>query len=321
MFSALESTHNHAWDESDLHALLNMVDTQVEAKEELSNLVTELKSLLETDTNLRLAQKIIKQSGMTVELMQFINYNNILSRHIPQVPSLESMSLDISVSDSQVAQEALGEKIKEIGGRISKLFTRVTSQLGAAMGFNKSIIARADILKEDIQGKTYSEEDAKIVQIKVLTPSDLLKKVKLNSEMVKFVTATADKPFPSTKDDSERFVAKLKEVEAEFKFDKADAQHQSLADAGYRSSDFDKIHHALTTGIHEVLAFGQTIDKKLTSLDNEINFRNMGKDEAIHYKYVSYSAFIETFFKIDAEVGKINRFAIATLGVLARTYR
>lgn len=72
--------------------------------------------LEETLSNLELLKSSIEMYGLSSSLLAFADHNQILSRHIPEMPSLESYLADSNI-DKAIAVEGLDDTIKKIAQR------------------------------------------------------------------------------------------------------------------------------------------------------------------------------------------------------------
>lgn len=262
-------------------SLESLFAQEMDTTEEVVNLLREIGQLHDTFTNLVTLHNTIEKHGITKSLLEMTNANNILTNHIPAIPSLESFTTDISVEDSKAALEGINQTLAELMALIREKFVKFMHK--ASLSFKSrqrvinAVIDRALVIKKRVDGKTFSEEKARTVKGKFIPYESMLKAITLATGVHEVFRKLYTIDLPVTREEKNEYEKKILEFikehrelyavpghESSFISDAKKSIKQTLHDAGYTAESMDKL-------IMELQAYRVSFSKEERNMESDVN--------------------------------------------------
>ena len=177
----------------------------------------ETDGLQETLDNLMALESAVARFGLSKALLAFADKDGVLSTKISGIPSLESLTADLSAEDSTAAVEGLGTTIKSVGKAV------LQSILNAFTIFPIDVIGRTvgrvkvwrhiiDGIDKNLSELEFSKEKAESIHSKVLPYHDIIELQKAYLGAPKALLALWTQELPRDQKDFEHWLNKIRSI-------------------------------------------------------------------------------------------------------------
>lgn len=238
----------------------------LEGVSQIGALRMELSELLETHANLENLQNSISENGLSKTLLAFADKDGLLSKHVPNMPSLESLQADLSVEDSAAALEGLKETtanvLKAIHDKWIQFLHAAANTFGTRLRVIRQAEKRAGEIHTAIEGKHFSIDVASATKGKFFVARELLKHLDAALHVHERVMPFFRLEIPTTAEETREFNKKYAELlvelrddylirQAAFTHKGIEGKKQTLKEAGYDTNSFGEIYGKMSEYFHK----------------------------------------------------------------------
>jgi len=293
----------------------------------------------------------IESHGLSVSLLSFANTGNRLNQAIPEIPSLESMTEEMSEEPRQSALAGIGQKVKEllvkIVDKIKSVYNKVVSAIKLRSGSIGELRNQLTRITTEVHGKTFNSEEFSKLHTKLMRYEQLTELLDIAIGANALAFDLIKLKLPESEDESYHY---------ESEFDKTLMRHighysvvhngeivppkminASFHDMGYTEQSFHEISAKLEAYIHEELTNTPRMESELETKRNEACKRiedlcaTVSTSSGMTYRQQSRAAYLyeNAFYDLSETIETITyngwvhgaRNGLRILGSFAKVYK
>jgi hypothetical protein len=220
MFAALEQTTMMTPMDSTMQEFDDTVFDGLALEVEINELRQEVRATMTTIDELNALHASIEAHGLSVALLQFANTNNALSLVIPEIPSLESMSVESTDEARDAALEGILRTVGDlVGGVITKIKAmgaKIISSIKLWFESTTELQKQTAKYKAAVAGKAFDTELFTTLTSKLIPCNQLIELIDLGPANSTFTFAIMKMKVPETNTDREIWLTEYHKLYAKY---------------------------------------------------------------------------------------------------------
>lgn len=202
--------------------------------EETQALYKEANELFVSYSNIVLLIDNVAKNGLNPAVLEFVNSDNILSKAIPQIPSLESLAqenVSFSQEDVNAALEGLENVAKRILDKVSETWYKFIHKVFESEHGRVKLVEitknKLIAVRDTVHDKEFSHSRADSIKTKLVKFSDILKRNVVANKAFDVVLELLALEVPKDKAAYEEFTKKYNEIVKDYSADLFFLHHNS----------------------------------------------------------------------------------------------